>query len=163
MSWKSVNSFRLFGIFAIRERQRPRWLRSPCLRAKEDLGVPERSPLPSDLCGEAAPPASNETAHSRLNHGPPTARRPYHLFYEGCYRTVARQRLSCFQGRDGAPPPSDLCGAAALASNETGHSHLNREQRECAGYTFISTQYLVQFPSRLKIHSCLSCISCHPV
>jgi hypothetical protein len=43
MSWKSVNSFRLFGIFANRERQRPRWLRSACLRAEEDLGFPEKA------------------------------------------------------------------------------------------------------------------------
>ena len=74
MSWKSVNSFRLFGIFAIRERQRPRWLRSPCLRAKEDFGVPERAPFLGCKGGVAAKIGRRRRAIPTLENERATAR-----------------------------------------------------------------------------------------
>ncbi len=61
---------------------------------------------------------------SRHKYGTPTAQRPY-LFYEVLPHPPARQRARSPQGRDGAPPPSDLRGASRLCIQETAHARLN--------------------------------------
>ena len=55
---------------------------------------------------------------SRRKNGTPTARRAY-LFLRGAAAP------SFPQGRDGAPPPSDLRGASRLCIQETAHARLN--------------------------------------